>query len=176
MQGDKRKLFDEMYNANKKRIYKLCLGYTGDEEVAQDLMQDVFVKAWNNLDKFRQEAMLSTWLYRIAVNTCLAHLRTQKNKPSEELNDFIIETHQEEKSDKDVKIKMLYKSISMLEESERILISMVLDDMPYPEIASIAGISEGNLRVKIHRIKISLAALYKKVEANYESTFIKNGM
>ncbi|MBK8846409.1 MAG: RNA polymerase sigma factor [Bacteroidetes bacterium] len=176
MQGDKREMFDDMYNANKRRIYKLCLGYTGDEDVAQDLMQDVFVKAWNNLDKFREEAMLSTWLYRIAVNTCLAHLRKQKNRPSDELNDFIIETHQEEKSDKHVKVKMLYKSISLLEESERILISMVLDDVPYPEIAAIAGISEGNLRVKIHRIKNTLSEIYKKVETTYESTFIKNGM
>ena len=71
---------------------------------------------------------------------------------------------------------MLYKSISLLEESERILISMVLDDVPYPEIAAIAGISEGNLRVKIHRIKNTLSEIYKKVETTYESTFIKNGM
>lgn len=174
MTADKRALFEEIYERNKGRIYKLCLGYAGDHDVAKDLMQDTFVKVWNHLDKFRNDAAVSTWIYRIAVNTCLGYLRTAKNKPSEALNDYIIETKQEEKIDTDIKVQLLYKSISKLEENDRLIITMVLDDVAYGDIASISGITEGNLRVRIHRIKLKLTEIYKRTEQEMETAFLKN--
>ncbi|HWZ36264.1 MAG TPA: sigma-70 family RNA polymerase sigma factor, partial [Mucilaginibacter sp.] len=76
----------------------------------------------------------------------------------------IAETKMEEISEKNEQVAMLYKCIAKLEESERIIITMVLDEVPYPEIADISGISEGNLRVKIHRIKQKLTELYNQYE------------
>jgi RNA polymerase sigma-70 factor (ECF subfamily) len=161
---DKESLFKEIFQANSKKIYHLCYGYTGDDEIANDLMQETFMKVWQNLEKFRNQALISTWIYRIAVNTCLSHLRVEKRQAKDELTDNIIETHGEEISDKNEQVSTLYKCIAQLEENERIIITMVLDELPYTEIAEIAGISEGNLRVKIHRIKQKLTELYNRHE------------
>ena len=161
---NKEALFKEIFTANSKRIYHLCYGYTGDDDAANDLMQETFMKVWQNLDKFRNQAMISTWIYRIAVNTCLSWLRVEKRQAKDELTENIIETKGEEISEKNEQVALLYKCIAQLEETERIIISMVLDELPYPEIAEISGVSEGNLRVKIHRIKNKLTEIYNRYE------------
>lgn len=161
---DKEALFKEIFRNNSRKIYHLCYGYTGDDDSANDLMQETFMKVWQNLDKFRNQALISTWIYRIAVNTCLSYLRVQKRQAKDELTDNIIENKPEETSEKNNQIAQLYKCIAQLEENERIIITMVLDEVPYPEIAEVSGISEGNLRVKIHRIKSKLTELYNQYE------------
>src|SRR5690606_90879 len=157
-------LFKDLFEKNSKTIYHLCLGYTGDEYSANDLMQETFIKVWQNLDRFRNQSQISTWIYRIAVNTCLSYLRVEKRKATDEINERIIETKADDVSDKQEQVNQLYKCISQLEENERIIITMVLDEMPYQEIAEISGISEGNLRVKIHRIKSKLTEIYNRHE------------
>ena len=67
--------FTALYKQYAPGIRKLCLGYTGDAVLAEDLLQESFVKVWKNMDKFRGDAAWSTWIYRIAANTCLTHLR-----------------------------------------------------------------------------------------------------
>ncbi|WP_431844481.1 RNA polymerase sigma factor [Pedobacter superstes] len=161
---DKEALFKEIFKSNSKKIYHLCYGYTGDDDAANDLMQETFMKVWQNLEKFRNQAMISTWIYRIAVNTCLSWLRVEKRQAKDELTDAIIETKGEELSEKNEQVALLYKCISQLEETERIIISMVLDEISYSEIALISGVSEGNLRVKIHRIKNKLTEIYNRYE------------
>ncbi len=164
MAADKEAAFKKIFEANSKKIYHLCYGYTGDEDSANDLMQETFLKVWQNLDKFRNQAMISTWIYRIAVNTCLTYLRSEKRQAKDELTPELEETTGEVISEKNEQVALLYKCISKLEESERIIITMVLDEVPYPEIAEISGISEGNLRVKVFRIKQRLTELYNQYE------------
>ena len=161
---NKEALFKDIFKSNSKKIYHLCYGYTGDDDAANDLMQETFLKVWQNLDKFRNQALISTWIYRIAVNTCLSWLRVEKRQAKDELTDNIIETKGDEISEKNEQVALLYKCISKLEETERIIISMVLDEVPYAEIAEISGVSEGNLRVKIHRIKSKLTEIYNRYE------------
>lgn len=156
--------FKHLFADNSKKIYHLCLGYTGDSDAAYDLLQETFLKVWQNQEKFRNQALISTWIYRIAVNTCLTYLRTEKRMAKDELTPLIADNKKEELSEKNEQVAMLYKCISKLEESERIIITMVLDEVPYPEIAEISGITEGNLRVKIHRIKNKLTDLYNHYE------------
>lgn len=162
--SDKEAVFKQIFETNSKKIFHLCLGYAGDDDAANDLLQETFLKVWQNLDKFRNQAMISTWIYRIAVNTCLTYLRSEKRQGKEELTPLIADTQKEEFSEKNEQVALLYKCISKLEESERIIITMVLDELPYPEIADISGISEGNLRVKIYRIKQKLTDLYNHYE------------
>jgi len=162
--ADKDAAFKQIFEANSKKIYHLCYGYTGDDDAANDLLQDTFLKVWQNLDKFRNQAQISTWIYRIAVNTCLTYLRSEKRQAKDELTPLLADTRREDLSDKNEQVALLYKCISKLEETERIIITMVLDEMPYPEIAEISGISEGNLRVKIYRIKQKLTDLFNHYE------------
>lgn len=155
--------FKEIYQTYSPKVHRLCLGYTGNVMEAEDLLQEVFIKAWQNLDKFRGDSQISTWIYRIAVNTCLYHLRNQKNKKSVDIDKAIIKK-EEETDDKEQQIQLLYKCISELSEADRLIITLLLEEVPYNEIAAVTEISEGNLRVKIHRIKQQLSTIYAKYE------------
>lgn len=164
MISNKRQLFQTIYDQHRSKVMKLCLGYAGDRDVANDLLQETFIKVWENMEKFRNEASYGTWIYRIAVNTCLSYLRSAKNKVKDELSDYILETRTEEPSEVEANIATLYKCIALLDSNDRMIITMVLDDVEYAEIAEVFDITEGNLRVRIHRIKQKLTELYNKHE------------
>lgn len=155
--------FKDLYQKYGPKVQRLCLGYTGNQMEAEDLLQEVFVKVWQNLDKFRGDSQVSTWIYRIAVNTCLYHLRSAKNKRSVDLAQAppLLDLEQ---PDKEQQVQLLYKAISELKESDRLLITMLLEEIPYSEMAQIIEVSEANLRVKIHRIKQQLSIIYAKYE------------
>ncbi len=155
--------FKELYKTYSPKVHRLCLGYTGNAMEADDLLQEVFIKAWQNMDKFRGDSQISTWIYRIAVNTCLYHLRSQKNKKSVDIDKAILR-QEDELDDKEQQVQLLYKCISELSEADRLIITLLLEEVPYEEIATVTEISEGNLRVKIHRIKQQLSTIYAKYE------------
>lgn len=163
MNEDNSILFTQLYNRYSQQITRLCLGYTGNTALAQDLAQETFIHVWQGLHRFRGDAQHSTWIYRIAVNTCLSHLRSPKNKTPQQLPETI-KTIAEENDTKEQDIQLLYKCISTLQETDRLIISMVLEDIPYKDIAESTGISEGNLRVKIHRIKQQLSEKFNSHE------------
>ena len=157
----KEKKFTSLYKQYGSSIHKLCLGYTGDTDLAKDLLQETFISVWNHLESFREEASWSTWIYRIAVNTCLLNLRKKKvaitTVPIEGFQEYSEETNANEKEEEILK---LYGCISKLKASDRVLIMLGLEQRAYAEIAMITGITETHLRVKIHRIKKELTALY----------------
>ncbi|MEO0527059.1 MAG: RNA polymerase sigma factor, partial [Bacteroidota bacterium] len=73
--------FEEVYRSNYPKVVRLCTGYlNGDGDIAKDVAQEVFVKVWQHLESFREESSISTWIYRISVNTCLLHIRDNKKK------------------------------------------------------------------------------------------------
>ena len=152
--------FDTLYRTYYPNVLKLCLGYTGSYPQAQDLTQEAFVKAWQHYSTFKGESLISTWLYRIAVNTCLNHLRKERKQPIDTLQPDHVDKVPDVSSELDSQVSLLYTCISKLAETDRLIITLVLDDIPYTEIAQVVGISEGNLRVKIYRIKHQLTAIY----------------
>lgn len=155
--------FNLLYQQYAGSIRKLCLGYTGDAMLAEDLLQETFVKVWNNMHKFRGEAAWGTWIYRIAANTCLGQLRKKQEKftDADENKLHAIPDHDDQKEQQ---VQLLYRCISRLAETDRLIISLVLEDKPYPEIAAITGVTENHLRVKIHRIKKQLSEIYNSYE------------
>jgi len=159
----KEQQFTELYETYADRILKLCKGFTANHSLAEDLMQETFVHVWQSLDKFRGASKHSTWMYRIAMNTCMGYFRSPKNKSSVELSIQLADIP-EEKNNIEQQVQQLYNCIHELQETDRLIITMVLEDLPYAEIAEISGISEGNLRVKIHRIKSQLTQIMKRYE------------
>jgi RNA polymerase sigma-70 factor (ECF subfamily) len=145
--------FEELYDTYSPKIFRLCLGYVNDRDWAKDLTQETFIQVWQNLDKFRHESAVGTWIFRIASNICLRQIERSSRMQKTEIP-FQLEDKKEEQLNEQV--ELLYKCIGTLEENERLIISLVLEDLPQKEIAAITGISEGNLRVKIHRIKQTL--------------------
>ena len=155
--------FTELYHQYAAGIRKLCLGYTGDAMLAEDLLQESFVKVWKNMEKLRGDAAWSTWIYRIAANTCLTHLR-KKNEQFVDADEERLAMIPDDEQNKEQEVHLLYKCISKLAETNRLIITLVLEDKPYEEIAEITGITENNLRVKIHRIKKQLSEIYSSYE------------
>jgi RNA polymerase sigma-70 factor (ECF subfamily) len=137
------------------------MSYTNDRDLAKDLTQETFIQVWMNLAKFRNESSIGTWIFRIASNMCLRQIERSKKNITTELP-FQIEEKPEESND--AKIAFLYKCISELPETDRLIISLVLEEQPQKDIADILGISEGNVRVKIHRIKQLLTQKFNENE------------
>ena len=142
----------------------MCMAYTDNEAQAKDYLQETFMKVWQHIAQYRGDAKMGTWIYRIAVNTCLSHIRSAKNKMSEELNPHFDTADEVYSGAKEQHIMNLYKAIHQLPETDRLIISMVLEEITYDEIAATINITEGNLRVKIHRIKQELSKIFFKYE------------
>jgi len=153
--------FTNLYKTNKDRIYRICRYYVSDKDLAKDLFQEIFTNIWKNLENFRGEASINTWIYRIAINTSISFVNIIKrnNSAREELTDEINDQHWIPNKDKDgieQQLRQFYLCIRQLSASEKLIISLVLEDLSYKEMAKICEMSEGNLRVKVHRIKQKL--------------------
>ncbi len=152
--------FETIYKIYWQKVFRLCMCYVNDIDAAKDLAQETFIKVWKQLPKFRNESSIGTWIFRIASNTCLRQIQKESKMPKSELPLQIRDEISETNIEKD--IQFLYQCISELQEVERIIISLELEDMNQKEIAEIVGLSEGNVRVKIHRIKEKLTQKFKK--------------
>lgn len=157
------KQFEELIKEHEQLIYKVCRMFGKSEEDRQDLFQDVVIQLWKGYPKFRGESKFSTWLYRIALNTAIAQYRKMKRAPPvtdlEKLpfdipNDSS-NLHQEEQ------YQEMYEAIKQLNDIEKAIVMLYLDDKTYDEMEDIIGISNGNLRVKMNRIKEKLRTITK---------------
>jgi RNA polymerase sigma-70 factor (ECF subfamily) len=153
--------FEEIYEQYYQRVFRLCIGYLNDKDWAKDVAQETFITIWQQLGKFRSESSIGTWIFRIASNQCLRQIEKEKRIPKDQMSkDY------EDKTTNSIELKtaFLYKCIAELPESDRLIISLELEDVNQNEIASILGLSEANVRVKIHRIKEKLSEKFKAFE------------
>jgi RNA polymerase sigma-70 factor (ECF subfamily) len=121
--------------------------------MADDLSQEIFVKVWQHMDRFREESKISTWIYRIAVNTCLMHLRKIKGQQEKYTDEFKDEIADSDSDGTDSKLRMLRSCIKTLDEFGKMIITLVLESVPQKEIAEITGLTNENVRIKVHRSK-----------------------
>ena len=135
------------------------MGYLNDAEQAKDLTQETFISVWKNLGSFRHESKISTWIFRIATNNCLRAIEVGKRMIKTELPLNLPDLPEDSPEEK---LRFLYRAISQLEETERIIISLLLEDLPQGEIADIVGLNPGTVRVRIHRIKEKLATKFRE--------------
>jgi RNA polymerase sigma-70 factor (ECF subfamily) len=153
--------FEQIYKAYWQKVFRVCMGYVNDHDWAKDITQETFITVWQQLPNFRNESSVGTWIFRIASNQCLRQLERQNRMQRTELP-FQLEEKAEAPNEE--KIRFLYKCISELNETDRIIISLELENIRQSEIAEIVGISENNVRVKIHRIKEKLTTKFKQYE------------
>jgi len=145
---------------NQKLIFKICYAYCSNPENRKDLQQEILLQLWNSFAKFDGRVKISTWIYRIALNTAISFYRNdRKNKNIKATIDVSIislSNLESDFSDQEEKIAMLYQFIERLNELDKALILLYLDNNKYKEIADILGISETNVATKISRIKKNL--------------------
>lgn len=141
-------------------LFKVCLGYSKTREEAEDLLQDVLVNIWKGLPSFRQESNIKTWIYRIAINTCLLNKRSKtiETVPLHTINIDTVRTEVENEN-----FNLLHNSILELLPKDKAIILLYLDRFTHQEISSIIGITSNYVGVKISRIK---QQLINKVKAN----------
>ncbi|MTI21464.1 RNA polymerase sigma factor [Fulvivirga sp. RKSG066] len=152
-------LFEYLYREFYPMVKQMCLGYAkGDEAIASDLTQEVFINCWRAVESFRGDSGHKTWLYRITVNTCLQYIRKEK-KLEQVKTEASGWNETTDHTPDEVLNKRLYEAIGQLKEIDRLMIMMVLEEQEYDEISEVLGISEVNLRVKIHRVKKRLEKL-----------------
>ncbi|WP_282112433.1 RNA polymerase sigma factor [Maribacter stanieri] len=156
--ASKENTYKNIYKENYAKIMRLCMGYTvGDEALAKDLAQETFIKVWQNLDGFRNESGIGTWIYRICVNTCLAEIRKQRKKDRNlSLDTIQVSDSDENPNEKEDMLVQLYSCIDKLSSINKAIILLELEGLPQLEISEIMGIKHEAIRTRVHRIKQQL--------------------
>ena len=151
----KEKEFEGIVREHKGTIYTVCYMFSKDKDEVDDLFQDTLINLWMGFDGFRGEAKVDTWLWRVALNTCLSMERKKKRRgervPLEMAGNLFADMDDDSKQ-----IRQLYGRINKLGVMDRALILLWLENMSYEEIGAIMGISSQNVSVKLVRIKQKL--------------------
>lgn len=153
--------FVKQLKENQNIIHKICRIYTSDNESHNDLFQEITIQLWKAFPKFRGEAKFSTWAYRVALNTAITLYRKSTRALATidyEKQSFFI-SQEEYNTEEEEQIKLMYKAIHQLNDIDKALVFMYLEDKEYSEISETLGISEVNARVKMNRVKTKLKQL-----------------
>ncbi|MBX2969756.1 MAG: sigma-70 family RNA polymerase sigma factor [Cyclobacteriaceae bacterium] len=160
MAGEQERYFVNLVNEHQGLIHKVCNLYESDREARDDLFQEIVLQLWKSFHTFRGDAKITTWMYRIALNTAISGLRKQKRGlQTEDLNERHFNLSETSTDDHEENLQKLQWSIRQLSEIERAIIMMALDEVPYDEIAETIGITQNNVRVRMNRIREKLRKL-----------------
>lgn len=164
--------FISIIKEHRNLIYKICLTYCKDPENRKDLEQEVLIQLWNSFKKFDGRVKLTTWMYRIALNTAISYYRSdsRQRKRLVSLDTTIITlTQTEYDTQTEEHLSTVYSFFNRLNDMDKALIILYLDDNKYKDIADILGISETNVATKISRIKqtLKLQCINNKKNNNY---------
>ena len=161
--SDLEKEFETHIREHELLIHKVCRMYAYTIADKEDLFQEIVIQLWRSYPKFKGDARLSTWMYRVALNTAITGLRKKKDfitsyEPAE-LPVTISDEYSGQQADE--QLQQLYIAIEQLNQIEKAIVMLYLEDQSYEEMQDILGINEGTLRVKMTRIKDKLRQLTK---------------
>ncbi|PRD53963.1 RNA polymerase sigma factor [Sphingobacterium gobiense] len=150
--------FVNLLEENQNILHKICSLYTDDKEAHKDLFQEMVIQLWRSYPKFTGDSKFSTWAYRVCLNTAISLYRNRKKTISTVEWDCSLHYIRYEEYDPqyEERLKHLYISVRRLNDIEKAIVYMYLEDKGYQEIAITLGITEGNARVKMNRIKAKL--------------------
>jgi RNA polymerase sigma-70 factor, ECF subfamily len=160
---EQERIFDEWLKRHKGLLFKVVHAYGFTPHDRDDLFQEIATQIWNSIPRFRAESAVTTWLYRVALNSAPAWSRKERRhrdgKQLLESNEFAL---RETSRVKDRRLDWLYEQIAQLDHVDRSLTLLLLDGYSYREMAETLGISESYVGVKINRIKTRLTNLTKE--------------
>ena len=155
----------DMINGNRPRILKVCRVYAWNAADREDLYQEILFQIWRGLPGLKQDTRANTWLYRIAINTSISFVRRRSARggPAVPLDHEQLTHHIESRQTHDdgaeEQLARLYDAIAQLNEVEKALVTLFLEDLSYEEMADVLGVSANNVGVMLHRAKKKLSAL-----------------
>lgn len=168
-----RRAFDELVLRHKDRVYNLCYNFFEDHQEANDMAQEVFIKVFKSLKKFRQESAFSTWLYRIAINTCKNRVKSleyrfrrwrksldnpgaaEENNPGMDIEDNTLNSSDQlEQKERSAQVR---QAISTLSEGKKTVVLLRdMEGFSYEEISDITGLNIGTVRSRLARARDDL--------------------
>jgi RNA polymerase sigma factor (sigma-70 family) len=148
------KQFSEQISNHLGILHKICRTYKKDPDDRDDLFQEIVYNAWKSYPRFEGRSKFSTWLYRVALNTALYQNRKDrffgKTVDVDALREQIAVEVKEDNTD------LLWLAINKLDELEKSIVILYLEELPYKEISEITGLTENNIAVKLNRIKVKI--------------------
>ncbi len=148
--------FAQTIKQNKSTIYTVCYMFSRDADEVADLFQESVINLWRGFEKFEGRSDVKTWIYRVALNTCISLDRKNKKRRNAteplEMNINLFEDHDEDTR----QVDMLHRRISRLKPFDRAIVLLWLENMPYEEIGQVVGISTTNVSSRLYRIKEQL--------------------
>ena len=150
--------FVELLKKHQNIVHKICRIYTDNEHAHKDLFQEISIQLWKAFPKFRGDSKFSTWMYRVGLNTAITlyrkSLRTINSQPIESVAYKL--SYQDYDDTKDQQLKMIYTAVKKLNDIDKGIVFLYLENKNYKEISDTLGISEVNARVRMNRIKTKL--------------------
>lgn len=148
-------VFVKQIQENQNIIHKVCRIYTTDSDAHKDLFQEITIQLWKAFPQFRGDSKFTTWAYRVALNTAITLYRKKtKTIPTQEFdNTFNSFQHEEYNFEEEEQLRLMYQAVHQLNDIEKAVVLLYLEDKDYNEISETLGISEVNARVKMNRIK-----------------------
>ncbi|HLV93314.1 MAG TPA: RNA polymerase sigma factor [Aequorivita sp.] len=161
MEKDLEHKFVTQLKENQRIVHKICRLYTYDDDSHNDLFQEITIQLWKAYPKFRGDSKFSTWMYRVALNTAITLYRKSKRSiKTQDFENLSFKIASEEFDDTEEKqLALMYKAVKELNDIDKALVFLYLEDKSFREIAETLGISEVNARVKMNRIRGKLRTI-----------------
>ena len=153
--------FIELLEKHQNIVHKVCRLYTNNYDAHNDLFQEITIQLWKAFPKFRGDSKFSTWMYRVGLNTAITLYRKSKRTINTQQFDtvqFKISAEEYDSTEED-QLKLLYSAVHQLNDIEKALVFLYLEDKNYREISETMGITEVNARVKMNRVKTKLRTI-----------------
>ncbi|MDT0539706.1 sigma-70 family RNA polymerase sigma factor [Croceitalea sp. P059] len=153
----KEKVFIELIKEYEGLIFKASTIYTNNKQDQKDLFQEIVYQLWKSFDSFKNQAKISTWMYRVAMNTAITQLKRSKKSPtSESFEKVVFEQMETYDAAFEENLKKVYEQINQLNTLEKGLMLLLLEGKSYQEISEVSGLSITNVGTRINRIKSKL--------------------
>ena len=148
---------------HQDKVYRICQAYAYYPDLTLDVFQEVLINLWTSWKSFQGKSKLTTWMYRITVNTVITFNKKEKKFRNKEGSEYTFDLPEDDSTKKEKiaheqALDKMHLAISKLEKEERIIVGLYLEDISYKEIAEVLGTDTNFVGVKINRIKKKLAA------------------
>ena len=147
--------FEKIVRDHKRRIYTVCYMFSQDQSEVEDLFQDILVNIWRDLESFKGDKYLATWIWKVSLNTCINHSKKSKKEGKKIPLDVDINLYEDVDAES-LQIRQLHERIGQLGYMDRSLVLLWLENLTYDEIGAILGVSANNVAVRLVRIKEKL--------------------
>jgi RNA polymerase sigma factor (sigma-70 family) len=160
MDQDLQNTFLMALEQHQQKLLRICSVYAEDADDKKDLFQEALINIWQAMPSFEQKSSLSTWMFRITLNVCL-RLQSKEAKKRDrfrKMDSITIEsiTHDETSNEEHERLIQLRNCIKKLNDADRAVITLYLEELPYKEISEITGLTENHVAVTVKRIKEKL--------------------